>query len=277
MYKSTLFLDIDQTSFYGHDGNDIPGCLQIDNKVGIIPGVMSLLVNPAMIDAVREIEGKLGTSRIVLYTAKYDLPSYMPADSRFLVDPGHIYFPAHTQMHDLPIFAQRTEYFAFKRLFHVRDAICAHLDRTSIEVVVTSCPGKCVVSTCGKLSPPAEPENAFLFDDRVDLAGQYHVITVPVFNTVTEECKDALYALVGSHKLSERAAGFAATAPEGHSCLGEMNRINVNWSKDVPQRWSLSFLESIECVVFRFADLWDDGEDPLCDDILGAGFDLHSA
>lgn len=261
MNKYAVFLDIDQTSFYGQDGNDVPNCLQIDKRYDILPSVVSLLVNPAMIAAVRELEGKLGTVRIVLYTAKYDLPVHIPADSKFRVDSNDIYFPAHTHIRELPVFPDKSTFANFNRLFLVRDAICAHLDRVSVEMFVTSRPGKCVVRTCGMIHPAAEPENTYLFDDRVDLAGTYHVITIPAFNSLAEESKDAIYALVGTHRLSERAVAFAKTAQEEHSCLGEADRIRLNWSRDPPKQWCLSFLDTIECVVFRFVDLWgeDDG------------------
>ena len=261
MQKYVIFLDIDQTSFYGQDGNDIPNCLQIDQRHDILPQVISLLVNPAMIAAVRELEEKLGTVRIVLYTAKFDLPACIPKESKFRVDSEDIYFPAHTHVRELPIFPNKSTFTNFSRLFQIRDAICAHLDRVSIEMIVTSRPGKCVVRTCGMIVPPANPENTYLFDDRVDLAGNFNVITVPAFNSLTAERKDAIYALVGTHRLSDRAAIFAESAQKEHSCLGEANRIKVNWSTDQPKQWSLSFLYSIECMVFRFADVWGEEED----------------
>jgi hypothetical protein len=270
MSKYTIMLDIDMTSFIGQDGNDIPCCLQKDGRSDILPALMPLLVNPAMVTAVRAIEQKLGDVRIVLYTARPALLTVMAyaSSSSFNVGDEDLYFPKHVQTDNLPLFLDKDTYNKFRRLFLVRDAICGHLQRDSVEVVVTSRPGKCVVRTCGMLSPPAEPENAYLFDDRVDLAGQYHVITVPAFNAVTDACKDAIYKVIGPVPLSKATAVFASTGLEGHKCLGEMNRLVVNSTTDMPREWSISFLDLIENMIFRFTGEWMDVDSGLDEDVF---------
>jgi hypothetical protein len=270
--KYTIMLDIDMTSFLGQDGNDIPCCLQKDGRAHILPALMPLLVNPAMVTAVRAIEQRLGDVRVVLYTAKADLVTVMAHTSSNAFSAGEkdLYFPKHTQVEHLPPLPDDHARNKFRRLFLTRDAICGHLQRDSVEIVVTSRPGKCVVRTCGLLSPPAEPENAYLFDDRVDLAGQYHVITVPEFNAVTDACKDAIYKVIGPAPLSKAAAAYASTGIEGHRCLGGLNRIVVNYTTDAPKEWSLSFLDLIEHMIFRFTSEWMDVDSGLDDE---DGFD----
>ena len=252
---------------YGNDCNDVITCLQIDEMNDVIPQAISLLVNPSMVNAVKTIEQKLGSVRIVLYSARFNLLQDIGPDTAFNAGGEDLYFPKHTQMKDLPLFDSKINFNKFKRLFLVRDAICQFIGKDSIEVVITSRPGKCVVRTCGLLSPSANPENAYLFDDRVDLAGQYHVVTVPVYNAVAESCRDSLYALVGSKPLSDRAVIFAETAEKGRGCLGEANRISVNIADAPLKEWGLSFMDSIERMIFQYACVWmDDDTGGMCSD-----------
>jgi hypothetical protein len=271
--ENTVLLDIDQTSMYGNDCNDVITCLQIDDMNDVIPQVISLLVNPAMVKAVKTIEQKLGHVRIVLYSARYNLLQDMGPGTVFNVGGEDLYFPKHTQMKDLPLFDSKIKYNKFKRLFLARDAICQYLGKDSIEMVITSRPGKCVVRTCGLISPPANPENAYLFDDRIDLAGQYHVITIPVYNAVTETCKESIYALVGSKPLSDKAVTFAWTAEKEHGCLGEANRICVNTVDAPPKEWCLSFMDSIERMIFQYACVWMGDNTEESDMCLDTAFD----
>jgi hypothetical protein len=272
MKNYTIMLDIDMTSLFGHDGNDILCCLQMENRSQILPAIIPLLINPEMVKAIHKIEQKLGVVRIVLYTARYALIPDMKSASNtihsFQASDEDLYFPKHIGVKDLPLFTHKLTYDKFRRLFLVRDAICAQLHRSSVEMVVTSRPGKCVVRTCGMLSPSADPENAFLFDDRVDLAGQYHVIKVPEFNAVTVECRDTVYALIGPAPLSETVVNFATTASDGHRCLGKGNTIVMNSSKKTPKEWDLSFLDSIEHTLFHLTNMWlqdeEDVFDPWC-------------
>ena len=272
--ENTILLDMDQTSIYGNDCNDVITCLQIEEMDSLIPQVISLLVNPSMVKAVKAIEQKLGPVRIVLYSARYNLLKDMGADTVFNVGGEDLYFPKHTEMKDLPLFFAKIKYNKFRRLFLARDAICQYLGKDSIEMVITSRPDKCVVRTCGIISPPANPENAYLFDDRIDLAGQYHVITIPVYNAVTEPCRDSVYALIGSKPLSDRAVSFACTAEKEHGCLGEANRIRVITADTPPKEWCLSFMDSIERMIFRYACVWmDDDTEGGSDICLGTAFD----
>ena len=258
----TVLLDVDNTSMYGNDCNDIPSCLQIDERNDIIRSVISTLVNPSMVKAVKGIEQKLGPVRVVLYSAKFNLLQDMGSGTTFNAGSDDLYFPKHTEMKDLPLFDSKIKYNKFKRLLLIRDVICEYLGKDSIEIVITTRPGKCVVRTCGMLSPPANPENAYLFDDRLDLAGQYHVITVPVYNAVSESCKALLYTLIGPIPLSTRAVEFAQTAGPENGCLGEFNCIRVNTTSEPVEEWNLSFMDSIEHMIFQYACAWvDDDED----------------
>jgi hypothetical protein len=240
----TLFLDLDKSSFYGQDANDVLTVLQMDDRQDLLESVVPLLINPAMVKAVKEVERLSGPARVVIYTAKGNMPGCIPEGHPLKATNQELYLPVGSTMHDVPADLNIHQKHIFQRLIRIRDAISKCLGRgeAGIEAIVTASMTKSVAYACCLLKPAADVDTAYLFDDRPDLDGQYHVIKVDPFNAVSKERKQEIDTLLCNFRMSGDAADFAATSAPPHLCLGEGNRVVVNLSVQEGNAWRTPFL-----------------------------------
>ena len=197
----TFFLDIDLCSFYGQDLSDIVTMYQQINDlyrtkqdpVNIDSTVTSLirdLVNPAMVSAIRKLLECYPKARVCLYTMKpgfYQDHAYPSGFGKGLYE---IYIPSGVSIGEY-VNKWRADnptstIWGLYRLFKCRDAVQEVLGLSDPPEIIIAAVGKDVERACSEvLDPPANPEYAFLWDDNVDIQGQFHVITVPKYDAVS--------------------------------------------------------------------------------------------
>ena len=185
----TFFLDLDKCSQYGQDTKDLLNLAQAKKmSTEYQVSLMSKLLNPSMIRAMQTLLAKHPKARVCIYTMKGGIvaqrgvprsllkagegyiPSEMTADEYFELDKRSVSIEMHQ-----PVL----------RIFVAREAIQQVLGlSTPPEIIITGV-RKNVKRACATLlNPPTNPYLAFLWDDNRDIAGEFHVLTVPEYVAV---------------------------------------------------------------------------------------------
>jgi hypothetical protein len=187
----TLFLDIDQCTFYGQDFNDIVTVFQqIESSESTIKSIIRKLVNPAMTSTIGKLLTSKKQSRVCLYTSKGGIirGGGFPVS---MIDNGEVYIPSSTSLEQcLSESENKNEGMQnnLNRLFKCREVVQEVLDlRCPPELIITTvC--KSVTRACSKLlKPPTNPDFAFLWDDNADIASDFHVIRVPEYKALSDQ------------------------------------------------------------------------------------------
>ena len=231
----TFFLDLDQCSLYGEDCNDL---ISLTQSTGMpfssIKALMLTLVNPAMLRAMRTLLARHPNARVCIYTRKSGFIT-RNAVPRSMLKAGEAYIQSHITEDD--IFESEnpsipsTMITPYKRLFLARSAIQELLGlKSPPELIITSVTKSVKRACLSLLNPPADPSRAFLWDDNLDIAGRFHVITVPKYNAVPPAValmvEQQLDGMFDGRKLEGRrhsaTISFLRSALPNHSCLNTL-------------------------------------------------------
>lgn len=228
----TFFLDLDQCSLYGEDCNDLITLTQITGMSrSSIKALMHTLVNPAMLRAMRTLLVKHPNARVCIYTKKggFITKRAMPCH---MIKAGEGYIGSNITEDDMFKFEKfiipSGMIKPYQRLFLAREVIQELLGlKSPPELIVTSVTKSVQRACLTLLDPPADPCNAFLWDDNVAIANDFHVIPVPKYNAVSPAVaslvEQQLDAMFDERKLEGRkhasAISFLRSASPDHSCF----------------------------------------------------------
>ena len=267
--RPTFFLDLDQCSLYGEDCNDLISLAQSTGMPSSsIKALMLTLINPAMLQAMRTLLARHPNARVCIYTRKSGFIT-KNAVPRSMLKAGEAYIKSHITVDD--IFESEdpsihsTMINPYKRLFLARKIIQELLGLESPPELIITSVTKSVKRAClSLLDPPADPCHAFLWDDNVEIAGGFHVITVPKYNAVTPSAaslvEQQLDAMFEGRKLDgERHAkiiSFLCSALPEYSCMDRLTNdifVHVTSEKQeeevvVVQVWNMPPLDDDDVI-----------------------------
>ena len=193
----TFFLDLDKCSQYGQDTKDLLNLAQSKLKSRDYQiSLMSKLLNPSMISAMRTLLAKHPEARVCIYTMKGGIVSGRGVPP-ILLKAGEGYIPS-TMTEDVYFDLGNISESMVKpirRIFVARDAIQQVLGlATPPEIIITGVRKNIKRACATLLQPPTNPYLAFLWDDNQEIAGDFHVLTVPEFVAVPPTLADDIHA-----------------------------------------------------------------------------------
>jgi len=218
---AVVMLDLDKTSLYGNDGNDLPLSLQWQDKPhSVVEQLYKLLVSPNIRPALNLIHGQAEEVTVTIYTRRPQVVHYTsphrqePVRLLFnaawhqggqLLLPGHVKTAAD-MMREYSGEALLTEERRdvekiLERLLAARDAVASELGLSYTPSVVVTATGKVVEGTAAALGLPGE--HAVLFDDNTDLASNAKVVSVEPLNSLPEHQRQRVLAFMQRHLPAE--------------------------------------------------------------------------
>ena len=194
---AVVMLDLDKTSLYGNDGNDLPLALQWEDKQhAVVKELYRLIVSPNIRPALQLVREQAQDVTVVIYTRR---PQVVHYTSPYRQDPVHLLFnaawhdgrgqlllPGHVETAadmmaeytgvELLQEERRDVEKILERLLGARDAVASELGLRAAPTVVVTGQDKKVEGTATALGLPTE--QAVLFDDNPQLASDPKVVTV---------------------------------------------------------------------------------------------------
>lgn len=251
MNRMTLMIDLDHTSIYGNDGNDLGLALQWVRKDHFaLDELYQNLVNPhlrAMYDSYKA-QGK--HINVVIYTRRpgilyhrsehYGQHVKMQYESQFHAD-EQIYLPSSVAAlsdlwatyrgPDLPDHEAFDAQCALARLLAARNAIAHELGLDVPPPVVVTAHSKKVEATARRLQLPVE--SAILFDDNAALKGDPRVVIVDKMTTMPKDRRAEVLALMQreapAESLDVDLVEFLMTAPLADRSLMRSGSGQLSW------------------------------------------------
>jgi hypothetical protein len=249
----TFLLDLDLCSQYGNDTFDLLNLAQTEKQSeAFMLSLMSKLLNPSMLCALRQLVAKHPNARVCLYTMKggilrgggvpsslvHDSEGYVPSNITYS---DYIELGVNTKMHG-PVM----------RVFLARDAIQEALGLKSAPEIIICGSRKSVRHACTTLlQPPTNPDLAFLWDDNKDIKDDFHVFTVPEYKAMPPALADAvnddLEVMYPERKITNpKLVAFLAGAPAGTSSYDpSTKRVFVRVAQDPLPEWPVPDLPVI--------------------------------
>jgi hypothetical protein len=260
----TFFLDLDKCSQYGQDTKDLLNLAQSRNMSAEYQvSLMSKLLNPAMIRAMRTLLARHPEARVCIYTMKGGIVSKGGVPKSLLKTEQEGYVPSEMTAEEF-LQAPSNMHAPIRRIFVAREAIQHVLGlSTPPEIIITGV-HKNVWHACETLlSPPANPYLAFLWDDNRDIAGEFHVLTVPEYvavpPTLAAEIHRELEVMFPLRQLDAARdqaliAFLESASPEFRSYDAAANRLFVQTADEPVGEWPLPDIQAIiDALVAMFA------------------------
>ena len=240
----TLFLDIDQCTFYGQDFNDIVTVFQqLPDSESTIKPLIEKLVNPAMTSTIGNVLKSHPDSRVCLYTSKGGIirGGGFPVS---MIDNGEVYIPSSTSLEQcLSESENKHEDMQnnLNRLFKCREVVKEVLGlRFPPELIITTV-RKSVERACTRLlDPPTNPEYAFLWDDNTDIASDFHVIPVPEYKALSFKIGNKIVLDLEKVKGFLNADFVEWLQASKSPCYNHrINTFRVNYNNAAPADWTI--------------------------------------
>mmetsp|Transcript_6657 Transcript_6657/g.13397 ORF Transcript_6657/g.13397 Transcript_6657/m.13397 type:complete len:400 (+) Transcript_6657:19-1218(+) len=203
--EAVFILDMDKTSIYGNDSNDLAIALQwMEKPESVVRGLYKKIVSPCIRPAYEQIQKSVSRLNTVIYTRRPQVVQYSSCFREGVVIPvqykeewhhgGQICFPSYVkdadeilETYDGPELLANERYDiknALERLIAARDAVTEELGLAEPPRVVVTATEKQVESTLKALKLPTE--NAVLFDDNRALLSDPKVVCVEPFEKLPE-------------------------------------------------------------------------------------------
>mmetsp|Transcript_41351 Transcript_41351/g.130135 ORF Transcript_41351/g.130135 Transcript_41351/m.130135 type:complete len:711 (+) Transcript_41351:179-2311(+) len=239
--QSVLMLDLDKTSIYGNDGNDLGIALQwMDKPEPVVKELYRHLVNPNVRQAYDKLHAQSRDTRVVIYTRRPQVLHYRSCfrDATINVkyneewhSEGQLYIPSDvTSAKEMMKAYQGPELLedeandvskSLERLIAARDAIAQELGLTTPPVIVVTASDKRVTDTAEHLG--LSSEHAFLFDDNEALRKDPKVIVVEPTESLPASRRDNLLAFLESNlpasQLEEELVEYLEGARPGEQSI----------------------------------------------------------
>eukprot|EP00961_Rhodomonas_salina_P142787 1922164-Rhodomonas_salina.1 len=211
---AVMLLDLDKTTIFGNDGNDIGLALQWMNRPKeSLDELYRTLVSPLLRPAYEQLKWNTQKLDVVIYTRRPALLTYRSCFRRCMIplryqklhhDDGQLYIPGDIASpgdmlrlyHGPKLLPEEKNDVtkSLQRLFAARDALTAALGLEAPPTVVVTASVKNVERTAGKLG--LESSRAFLYDDNKALKLDGHVIRVdPLISLPAEQRRRVLLFL----------------------------------------------------------------------------------
>mmetsp|Transcript_5060 Transcript_5060/g.8138 ORF Transcript_5060/g.8138 Transcript_5060/m.8138 type:complete len:742 (+) Transcript_5060:95-2320(+) len=199
--NAVLILDLDKTTIYGNDGNDLGIALQwMEKPVNSVKDLYGLLLNPNVKAAYEDMRAKADNVEVVIYTRRPQILEYRSCFRHARIDvqyadwhhDGELYIPETVESAEEMMNAykgpelledEQTDILkSMERLIAARDAVWNELGLITPPSVVVTAQDKHVDRIMDRLGLPAD--NAFLFDDNDQLEGADKVVLVEGFEAL---------------------------------------------------------------------------------------------
>jgi hypothetical protein len=220
---AVVMLDLDKTSLYGNDGNDLPLSLQWqDTPHAVVAELYKLLVSPNIRPALEQVHAQADDVTVVIYTRRpqvvhYTSP-YRQESVHMLFNPawhdarGQLLLPGHVEtaadmMEEYTGVAllqeeRRDVEKILERLLGARDAVASELGLAYTPTIVVTGTAKVVEGTAAALGLPGE--HAVLFDDNPELARDAKVVTVEPLTSLPEHQRQRVLDFMQPHLPAEQ-------------------------------------------------------------------------
>ena len=220
---AVVMLDLDKTSLYGNDGNDLPLALQWEDKhPTVVKDLYKLIVSPNIRPALQLVREQAQDVTVVIYTRRPQVITYSspyrreavrllfaPAwhDSKDqLLLPGHVTTAADMMAEyrgaSLLEEEKRDVEKILERLLGARDAVASELGLPTPPTVVVTSHDKKVETTAAALNLPSD--QAFLFDDNPQLATNPKVVSVSPLTSLPAHNRQRVLDFMQRHLPAER-------------------------------------------------------------------------
>uniref|UniRef100_A0A7S0F5D2 PAS domain-containing protein n=1 Tax=Hanusia phi TaxID=3032 RepID=A0A7S0F5D2_9CRYP len=239
--QSVLMLDLDKTSIYGNDGNDLGIALQwMDKPEPVVKELYRHLVNPNVRQAYDNLHAQSRDTRVVIYTRRPQVLHYRSCfrDATINVkyneewhSEGQLYIPSEiSNAQEMMNTYQGPELLedeandvskSLERLIAARDAIAQELGLTTPPVIVVTASDKRVTDTAEHLG--LSSEHAYLFDDNEALRKDPKVIVVEPTESLPASRRDELLAFLENNlpasQLEEELVEYLEGARPGEQSI----------------------------------------------------------
>jgi hypothetical protein len=253
----TLLFDLDQCTLYGEDTNDLITLAQFSEQPeSSIRTLLTMIVNPAMVTAARQLLALHPNARICLYTRKSGFISGKGVPSHML-KAGEAYFPSETTLEE--VLASDSPRIPpglvkpYERLFMTRSAVQEVLGLANPPELIVTSVRKNVQRVCQTLlTPPADPRHAYLWDDNDEIRNDYHVIPVPKFNSFSTASADLIHSYLDAMydgkgldaEIQAKESRFLSTANPKHACYNQTDNTFFVYTDahNDPVKWELPLI-----------------------------------
>eukprot|EP00286_Rhodomonas_abbreviata_P022315 CAMPEP_0181295660 /NCGR_PEP_ID=MMETSP1101-20121128/4269_1 /TAXON_ID=46948 /ORGANISM="Rhodomonas abbreviata, Strain Caron Lab Isolate" /LENGTH=592 /DNA_ID=CAMNT_0023400433 /DNA_START=249 /DNA_END=2027 /DNA_ORIENTATION=+ len=250
--SAVLILDLDKTSIYGNDGNDLGIALQwMEKPDTVVKDLYKLLVSPCVKPAYEEMRAQAKQVHVVLYTRRPQVLKYQSCFRECTIPvqykkewhhEGQLYLPSHIvaaeevlrtycgpelledELNDVKK--------SMERLIAARDAISNHLGLDAKPTVVVTATDKSIEDTVKRLKLP--DTNAYLFDDNKGLQYDPHAIVVEPLEALPQPRRCALLRFMEQHMPTEELEEELVEYLEGARDCEKA----IEWNSELKQwRW----------------------------------------
>ena len=253
----TFFFDLDQCTLYGEDTNDLITLAQFSKQPeSSIRALLTMLVNPAMVTAARQLLTQNPDARICLYTKKSGFIRDRGVPLHML-KAGEAYFPSETTLEE--VLASDSPRIPpglvkpYERLFMTRSVVQEVLGLANPPELIVTSVRKNVQRVCETLlNPPADHRHAYLWDDNEEIQNDYHVIPVPKFNSFSTASADLIHSYLDAMfdgkgldaETQAKNSRFLSTANPKHACYNQTENVFFVYTDahNDPVKWDLPFI-----------------------------------